>query len=159
MNFHYLLLAPSNTTSHTSPHHNRHDGASLALSPIVHKDNPVNYIQRSKSSVPFAKNISISAQVDECGRVQQNAASSFCRKVRYVLQKYRTHPDKSVLFLPILDENQEHLLYPVVGYRVLLCSNTDNGCLPDVPAMNGSLLFLRVVQHRFPPHILKHVWR
>ena len=75
---------------------------------------------------------------------------------RYVMcyKKYRTHPDKSVLFLPILDENQEHLLYPVVGYRVLLCSNTDNGCLPDVPAMNGSLLFLRVVQHRFPPHIL-----
>ena len=104
MNFHYLLLAPSNTTSRTSPHHHLHDGVYLALYPTVHKDNPVNYIQRSKSSVPFAKNISISAQVDECGRVQQNAASSFCQKIRYELQKYRTHPDKSVLSLPYLTE-------------------------------------------------------
>ena len=159
MNFHYLLLAPSNTTSRTSPHHHLHDGVYLALYPTVHKDNPVNYIQRSKSSVPSAKNISISAQVDECGRVQQNAASNFCQKIRYELQKYRTHPDKSALSLPIPDGNQEYLLYHAVGYHALLYSNTDNGCLPDVPAMNGSLLFLRFVPHRYPPHILKHVWR
>lgn len=37
--------------------------------------------------------------------------------------------------------------------------NTDNGCLPNVPAMNESLLFLPVLLHRYPSHILKHVWR
>lgn len=110
---------PSNTTSHTSPHHHLHDGVYLALCPTVHKDNPKNYIQRSKSVEPSAKSISNLVQEDEFGRVLQNDANSFCQKVHYVLQKYRTHPDKSVQFLPIPEGNQERVLYPVDGYRVL----------------------------------------
>ena len=82
--------------------------------------------------MPSAKSISISAQADECGRVQQNAVSSFCRKARYAPQTYRTHLNKSVLSPPIPDGNPERLLYLEDGYRVLLYSNTDKGYLPDV---------------------------
>ena len=146
---------PSDTALHTSLHHLWHDGTSLALYSIGHKDNSMNYIQRSKSSEPSAKSISIFIQVNECNRVLQNAA----KEVRYMLQKYRIHQNKSVLFIPIPDGNQELLLYLVNGYRVLLYSNTDNGCLPDVPAMNRFLQILRVLLHKCPPHILKHVWK
>ena len=59
-----------------------------------------------------AMSISSSTWEDECGRALPMTISNFCRKVHYVQQKYRTHPDRSVQSLPIPDGNPGHSLYP-----------------------------------------------
>lgn len=80
--------------------------------------------------------------------IQQNALSNCGRRGHCEPQEYQIRQGTAVLFLPILRERMENILYLQDRYHDIAYSSNCIGYSPAVQAKNGFLLFHHFERHR-----------